>query len=149
MSHESIEQRLAKAVAELEATEAAVARAEGELAHAESTVRSADRAVEVTVSAQGDLRALTFLDDKYKTMPAGQLAASVLEAVQEARARMARHVMATFEPFTKANPEAPEITGFDVDWNKIFGPGVLEGPKGGRRRGAGRLRDEISEDPED
>jgi hypothetical protein len=82
-------------------------------------------------------------------MPAGQLAASVLEAVQEARARMARHVMATFEPFTKANPEAPEITGFDVDWNKIFGPGVLEGPKGGRRRGAGRLRDEISEDPED
>jgi hypothetical protein len=36
-----------------------------------------------------------------------------------------------------------------VDWNKIFGPGVLEGPKGGRRRGAGRLRDEISEDPED
>lgn len=112
-------------------------------------MRSADRAVEVTVSAQGDLRALTFLDDKYRTMPAGQLAASVLEAVQEARARMARHVMATFEPFTKANPEAPEITGFDVDWNKIFGPGVLEGPKGGRRRGAGRLRDEISEDPED
>ncbi|MEU9246433.1 YbaB/EbfC family nucleoid-associated protein [Streptomyces sp. NPDC048385] len=149
MNSESIEQRLAKAMAELEATEAAVARAESELAHAESTVRSADRAVEATVTAQGDLTALTFLDDKYRTMPAGQLAASVLEAVQEARARMARHVMATFEPFTKANPEAPEITGFDVDWNKIFGPGVLEGPKGGRRRGAGRLRDEINEDPED
>lgn len=149
MNSESIEQRLAKAMAELEATEAAVARAESELAHAEETVRSADRAVEVTVTAQGDLAALTFLDDKYRTMPAGQLAASVLEAVQEARARMARHVMSTFEPFTKANPEAPELSGFDVDWNKIFGAGVLDGPKSGRRHGAGRLRDEISEDPED
>jgi DNA-binding protein YbaB len=149
VNSESIEERLAKAVAELEATEAAVARAEGELAHAEATVRSADRAVEVTVSAQGDLTGLSFLDDKYRTMPAGQLAASVLEAVQEARARMARRVMSTFEPFTKANPQAPELSGFDVDWHKIFGAGVLDGPKGDRRRGAGRLRDEISEDPED
>jgi DNA-binding protein YbaB len=149
VNSESIEQRLAKAVAELEATEAAVARAEGELAHAEATVRSSDRAVEATVSAQGDLTALSFLDDKYRTMPAGQLAASVLEAVQEARARMARKVMATFEPFTKASTEAPELSGFDVDWNKIFGPGVLDGPKAGRRRGGARLRDEISEDPED
>ncbi|WP_405757707.1 YbaB/EbfC family nucleoid-associated protein [Streptomyces sp. NBC_01420] len=149
MNSESIEQRLAKAMAELEETEAAVARAESELAHAEATVRSADRSVEVTVSAQGDMTALTFLDDKYRTMPAGQLAASVLEAAQEARARMARRVMSTFEPFTHANAETPELTGFDVDWNKIFGPGVLEGPTGDRRRGSGRLRDEISEDPED
>ncbi|GAA3014568.1 YbaB/EbfC DNA-binding family protein [Streptomyces sp. KhCrAH-43] len=149
MNSESIEQRLARAMAELEETEAAVARAESELAHAEATVRSADRSVEVTVSAQGDMTALTFLDDKYRTMPAGQLAASVLEAAQEARARMARRVMSTFEPFTHANAEAPELTGFDVDWNKIFGPGVLEGPKADRRRGSGRLRDEISEDPED
>ncbi|MDQ0790856.1 DNA-binding protein YbaB [Streptomyces sp. B3I7] len=149
MDSESIEQRLAKAMAELEATEAAVAQAEGQLAHAEATVRSADRAVEVTVTAQGDLTSVTFLDGKYRTMPAGQLAASVLEAVQEARARMARKVMATFEPFTQPNPEASELSGFDVDWNKIFGPGVLEGPKGDRRRGSGRLRDEISEDPED
>ncbi|MCZ9345584.1 YbaB/EbfC family nucleoid-associated protein, partial [Streptomyces sp. TRM76130] len=133
MNSESIEQRLAKAMAELKATETAVARAESELAHAEETVRSADRAVEVTVSAQGDLTALTFLDDKYRTMPAGQLGASVLEAVQEARARMARHVMSTLEPFTQANPEAPELSGFDVDWNRIFGAGVLDGPKSGRR----------------
>ncbi|MBA5223554.1 YbaB/EbfC family nucleoid-associated protein [Streptomyces griseoaurantiacus] len=149
MDSESIEKRLAKAMAQLEATEAAVAEAEGQLAHAEATVRSSDRAVEVTVTAQGDLTSVTFLDGKYRNMPAGQLASSVLEAVQEARARMARKVMATFEPFTKPNPEAPEISGFDVDWNKIFGPGVLEGPRSDRRRGAGRLRDEISEDPED
>lgn len=150
MNSESIEQRLARAMAELQATEAAVARAEDELAHAESTVRSTDRSVEVTVSAQGDVTAVAFLDGKYRTMPAGQLGASVLEAVQEARARMARRVMATFEPFTRPHAEVPELTGFDVDWNKIFGAGVLEGPKGDRRRGSGRrLRDEISEDPED
>ncbi|MFF7334903.1 YbaB/EbfC family nucleoid-associated protein [Streptomyces sp. NPDC090306] len=149
MSSESIEQRLAKAMEQLEATEAAVARAEGELAHAEATVRSADRVVEVTVTAQGDLSAVRFLGDKYRTMPAGQLAASVLDAVQEARTLMARRVMSTFEPFTRSNDDVPELSGFDVDWNKIFGPGVLEGPKADRRRGSGRLRDEISEDPED
>jgi DNA-binding protein YbaB len=149
VSSESIERRLAKAMEQLEATEAAVARAEGELAHAECTVRSADRVVEVTVTAQGDLSEVKFLDDKYRTMPAGQLAASVLGAVQEARTRMARRVMSTFEPFTRPNEDVPELSGFDVDWNKIFGPGVLEGPKDDRRRGYGRLRDEISEDPED
>src|SRR4051794_8377132 len=92
---ESIEQRLAQAMAELEATEAAVARAEQELSSATCTVRSPDRAVEVTVSSQGDLTALKFLDGKYRTMAASQLAACVLEAAQEARALMARRVMAT------------------------------------------------------
>ncbi|WP_299531518.1 YbaB/EbfC family nucleoid-associated protein [uncultured Streptomyces sp.] len=144
---ESIEQRLAQAMAELAQTEAAVARAESELIDAHCSVRSQDRAVEVTVSAQGDLTELKFLDGKYRTMAASQLAVSVLEAVQEARAQMARRVMRTFEPFTAASPSVPELTGVDVDWNKVFGPGVLEGPSsGGARASSRRLRDEIGEE---
>lgn len=147
---ESIEQRLAQAMAELAATEAAVARAESELSGASCTVRSQDRSVEVTVTAQGDLQALKFLDGKYRTMAASQLAVSVLETVQEARAQMARRVMRTFEPFTAASSGVPELTGVDVDWNRIFGPGVLEGPRAEEGRpSARRLRDEISDDAED
>lgn len=147
---ETIEQRLARAIADLETTQTEVARAERELADASATVRSPDRAVQVTVSAQGDLTELKFLDDKYRTMSATQLAASVLEAAQEARAVMARRVMDTFEPFTRPSDAVPEMTGVNVDWQKIFGPGVLDGPRGGAgRSSSSRLRDEINEDMED
>ncbi|MEH0422064.1 YbaB/EbfC family nucleoid-associated protein [Streptomyces sp. B21-083] len=147
---ETIEQRLAQAMADLETTQTAVARAERELADATSTARSPDRAVEVTVSAQGDLTELKFLDGKYRTMSATQLAASVLEAAQEARAVMARRVMSTFEPFTRPSDAVPELAGVNVDWHKIFGPGVLDGPGAGEdRSSSSRLRDEINEDTED
>jgi DNA-binding protein YbaB len=108
---ETIEQRLARAMADLETTTAAVAEAEAELSHASCTIRSQDRSVEVTVSAQGDLTDVRFLEGKYRTMPAGQLAASVLEAAQEARAVMARRVMETFEPFTRPHESVPELPG--------------------------------------
>ncbi|WP_105975429.1 YbaB/EbfC family nucleoid-associated protein [Streptomyces geranii] len=147
---ETIEQRLAQAMADLESTQTAVARAERELADASATVRSPDRSVRVTVSAQGDLTELKFLDDKYRTMSATQLAASVLAAVQEARGVMARRVMDTFEPFTRPSDAVPEMTGVNVDWQKIFGPGVLDGPRAGDgRSSSSRLRDEINEDTED
>ncbi|MGH1554373.1 YbaB/EbfC family nucleoid-associated protein [Streptomyces sp. L7] len=135
MSSESIEQRLAKAMAELEATEAAVARAEGELAHAE----------------HGALRGPRRRGDRQRTgrparadLPGRQVPHDARRSARRERAGggaggpgpdgPARH--GHLEPFTKANPEAPEITGFDVDWNKIFGPGVLEAPR--PADGAGR-----------
>ncbi|MFE4816992.1 YbaB/EbfC family nucleoid-associated protein [Streptomyces sp. NPDC056704] len=151
MSGSPYEQRLAEAMAELDATRAAVARAEAELAEAAITVRSKDRSVEVTVGPQGELTGLRFLEDRYRTMAAGQLAASVLEAAAEARGLMARQVMDLFEPFTLPSTRVPELTGVDVDWARIFGPDVLEDGPG---RDAGRRRrddigDEITEDPEE
>jgi hypothetical protein len=44
----------------------------------------------------------------------------------------------------------PELTGVDVDWAKIFGPAVLEDPRGtAGRTNDHRLRDEIDEDAEE
>jgi hypothetical protein len=91
------------------------------------------------------------LEDRHRTMAAGQLAASVLEAAAEARGLMARQVMDVFEPFTRPSTRGPELTGVDVDWARIFGPDVLEDGPG---RDAGRRRhddigDEITEDPEE
>ena len=151
MSGSPYEQRLAEAMAELDATRAAVAHAEAELAEAAVTVRSKDRSVEATVGPQGELTGLRFLEDRYRTMAAGQLASSVLEAAAEARGLMARQVMDLFAPFTVPSERVPELTGVDVDWAKVFGPAVLEDRPG---RDAGRRRhddigDEITEDPEE
>ncbi|MFF4579871.1 YbaB/EbfC family nucleoid-associated protein [Streptomyces sp. NPDC001389] len=146
----SIEERLAQARAELEATQKAVARAEAELREASFTVRSRDRAVEATVGHQGELTALRFLEGKYRTMSAGELAASVLEAAERARTQMSRQVMETFQPFTQPSTAVPELTGMDLDWTAIFGPSVLEEPHpavGHPTRS--RLHDEIGEDMED
>jgi hypothetical protein len=146
----SIEGRLAEAMAELEATQAAVARTETELRDASFTVRSRDRAVEVTVGHQGELTALRFLEGKYRTMSAGELAASVLEAAERARAQMSRHVFEMFEPFTQPSGTVPELTGVDIDWGAIFGHSVQEGPQtAAGHHPRNRLRDEIGEDAED
>ncbi|WP_432164265.1 YbaB/EbfC family nucleoid-associated protein [Streptomyces tendae] len=147
----SISDRLAEAMAELEATEKAVAEAERQLRDASVTLRSKDRAVEVTVTAQGELTGVRFLDNKYRTMAASELAASVLGVIGRARTQMARRVMHTMEPLIEPSKKVPELTGVDIDWVKIFGPGVVEdedAPRTTRRRGSRKLRDEISEDPE-
>lgn len=146
----SIEERLAQAVAELEAIQEGVARAEAELRQASFTVRSRDRAVEVTVGHQGELTALRFLDGKYRTMAAGELAASVLEAAERARTQMSAHVMETLQPFTQPSGAVPELTGVDIDWAEIFGPGVPDVPQSTPgRHPRNRLRDEIGDGMEE
>ncbi|HEY5833944.1 YbaB/EbfC family nucleoid-associated protein [Streptomyces sp.] len=146
---EGMAERLAKARSDLEATREAVARAEQELKAASVTVASRDRSVEVTVGPQGELTQLKFLDGKYRTMGAAQLAATVLDAANQGRAQMAYRVMAAFEPLaTRDTADAPSRQTH-MDWEKIFGP-LLSAAAYGNGRGAAsdRLRDEIHEDPE-
>ncbi|MFI1401007.1 YbaB/EbfC family nucleoid-associated protein [Streptomyces sp. NPDC020681] len=144
---ESIEKRFADARKELEKAEAAVAKAEAELRASTVVLRSRDRAVEVTVGPQGELAGLRFLDDRYRTMHASQLAASVLEAAGEARAQMSRRVMETFQPLLAGSPAVPEIAGTQIDWENIFG-GIDLRPEA-KASGGDRLRDEINEGEED
>ncbi|MFD5430115.1 YbaB/EbfC family nucleoid-associated protein [Streptomyces sp. NPDC127084] len=147
---EPIEKRIAKAMAELESVQAAVAQAEERLAGASATVRSRDRAVEVTVGAGGELTGLKFLDNKYRAMNASQLAQSVMEAVGRGRAQMAREVMDTFGPLTAPSADLPELRGVDIDWDRIFGSALSgEAGSGHGRRAGNRLRDEIHEDGDD
>lgn len=147
---EPIEQRIAKAMAELESVKAAVARAEEQLADATATVRSRDRAVEVTVGPQGELAGLKFLDGKHLSMNATQLAASVMEAAGRGRAQMARQVMELFDPLTRPSAALPELRGVDVDWDRVFGSALRDEADGGRvYRPGDRLRDEITEDADD
>ncbi|MFD9377904.1 YbaB/EbfC family nucleoid-associated protein [Streptomyces sp. NPDC059999] len=147
---EPMEQRIAKAMAELESVQAAVARAEEQLAEAAATVRSRDRSVEVTVGSRGELTGVTFLDGKYRSMNPAQLSASVMEAAGRGRAQMARQVMDLFDPLTGPSAAVPELRGMTVDWERIYGSALLDEAEGEPvRRPGDRLRDEIHEDTDD
>ncbi|MGW3152447.1 YbaB/EbfC family nucleoid-associated protein [Streptomyces sp. NPDC001177] len=146
---ESIVERLTKARADLEATRAAVARAEQELKSTSMTVLSRDRSVEVTVGPRGELTQLRFLDGKYRTMGAPQLAAAVLDAAQQGREQMARKVMETFQPLTARYTGDSEFRGMSLDWEKVFGSLGTSAQPAERRSAGDRLRDEIHEDGDD
>ncbi|MFF4172336.1 YbaB/EbfC family nucleoid-associated protein [Streptomyces sp. NPDC001744] len=144
---EPLQERIAQARAELEATRAAVARVRADLGHASTTVRSSDRVVEVTVGAQGELTALKFPDNRHQAMTGPQLASSIMEAFQQGRARMARQVMDTFAPFMQPGPEGSVRRGLDLDWEHVFGSALNDGGRNTPGRpGRDRLRDEIDED---
>ncbi len=144
-----MDDRVAKAMAHLKATEEAVAKAQGELNAASVTARSADRSVRVAVGAKGELTSLEFLDGKYRNMAAAQLSASVLEAANAARAEMARRVVDTLGPLTRMTSRglAPERMG--VDWGSIFGSLLEETSVEKKPTAMSRLRDEIHEDDEE
>ncbi|WFB88502.1 MULTISPECIES: YbaB/EbfC family nucleoid-associated protein [Streptomyces] len=106
---------LAEADTELTAQWQKIQEAHKELTTMSSTLRSADRSVEVTVGAQGDLTGIRFLGEKHRTLTAGQLAASVLEAVTGARAqvmaRMEERLASVTSPGTI--PTWDQIQSFD------------------------------------
>lgn len=144
---ERLEKRLAQANAELESVQAAVAEAERRMGAFSSTVVSKDGSVEVTVGTQGELTGLKFLDGKYRSMSASQLADAVLDTVQEARSHFARAVRDLFEPLTRPSVTLPELPGMEIDWDRLVGPAAEVLPEGPRTRTANdRLRDEIDED---
>ncbi|MFE7810859.1 YbaB/EbfC family nucleoid-associated protein [Streptomyces sp. NPDC057433] len=147
---QSMEDRVAQAMAHLKAAEEAAASARAELDAASVTARSADRSVRVSVGAKGELTSLEFLDGKYRTMAAPQLSAAVLEAANAARAEMARRVVETLDPLTRMTSRgaAPERMG--VDWESVFGSLLSEtSVTKGRPTAMSRLRDEIVEDEEE
>ncbi|WP_228924197.1 YbaB/EbfC family nucleoid-associated protein [Streptomyces sp. DH7] len=149
---EPLEKRLETAMAELQQAQEAIARTERELRQASFARVSSDRAVRCTVGPQGELTSLEFLEDKYRDMSPQALAASVMEAASEARVAMNRHVMKAMMPFTDPSSAIPELPGFEVDWERIFGPEVLREDDEERSRPDGdkpAWRDALDEDGED
>jgi DNA-binding protein YbaB len=131
---EPMEKRLEKAMAELQAAQEAVARTERELREASFAALSSDRAVRATAGPQGELIGIDFLENKYRDMSPQELAASVLEAAGAARLKMNRHVMQAMAPFTEPSSNVPELRGFEMDWERIFGPEVLQDDDGDASR---------------
>ncbi|WP_069744222.1 YbaB/EbfC family nucleoid-associated protein [Streptomyces sp. EN23] len=149
---EPLEKRLEKAMAELQAAQEAVARTERELRSASFSVLSSDRAVRATAGPQGELTGIEFLENKYRDMSPQELAASVLEAASAARLKMNRHVMKAMAPFTEPSSNVPELKGFELDWERVFGPEVLREDGETASRGgpaAPAWRDALGDEGED
>ncbi|MFD7707153.1 YbaB/EbfC family nucleoid-associated protein [Streptomyces sp. NPDC059785] len=149
---EPMEKRLEKAMAELHQAQEALARTERELRQASFAVLSSDRAVRATVGPQGELSGIEFLENKYRDMSPQELAASVLEAANAARVKMNRHVMKAMMPFTEPSSNVPELKGFELDWERVFGPEVLRDDDEDTERtgqAAPGWRDALGDDGED
>lgn len=145
---EPLEKRLENAMAELRQAQEAIASTERELRQMSFAVLSSDRAVRATVGPQGELSGIEFLENKYREMSPQELAASVLEASSAARLKMNRHVMAVMAPFTEPSSGVPELKGFELDWEQVFGPDVLSDDT--LSEGAAPVwRDALDEDGED
>ncbi|MFJ9122698.1 MULTISPECIES: YbaB/EbfC family nucleoid-associated protein [unclassified Streptomyces] len=150
---EPLEKRLEKAMVELQEAQEAIARTERELRQASFSVLSSDRAVRATVGPQGELTGIEFLENKHRDMSPQELAASVLEASSAARTKMNRHVMKAMAPFAEPSSNVPELKGFELDWERIFGPEVLRDDDEDTARDDTRAtpawRDALGEDGED
>ncbi|MFJ8929744.1 YbaB/EbfC family nucleoid-associated protein [Streptomyces sp. NPDC102364] len=150
---EPLEKRLEQAMVELQEAQEAIARTERELRQASFSVLSSDRAVRATVGPQGELTGIEFLENKHRDMSAQELAASVLEASSAARTKMNRHVMKAMAPFAEPSSNVPELKGFELDWERIFGPEVLRDDDEDTARDDTRAtpawRDALGEDGED
>ncbi|MFG3237359.1 YbaB/EbfC family nucleoid-associated protein [Streptomyces antibioticus] len=146
---EPVEERLAKAMEALETTRAAVADAEERLRSASVTLMSKDRSLEITVGARGELTAMKFHDGKYRAMAPTQLAAVIMQTLGEARSRMARQVLETYQPISEGVPRLTGVPGVEIDWDGLFGSLVSEGEAKSGKSSGRSLRDEIVEDQED
>ncbi|MFG2887384.1 YbaB/EbfC family nucleoid-associated protein [Streptomyces sp. NPDC048297] len=159
-----LEERLAMAIADLEASERAAAQAQERILQVSVSATSRDGAVKVTVSGTGEVTGVSFLANRYRQMAAPQLAASLMEAMGQARAKASRDVAEVVKPLTQtvnqlqndmnvAAPDTPSIPGSEADWGaligRFLGPAAPPEPErggtnGGRRKGRGKaLYDEV------
>ncbi|GAA4174708.1 hypothetical protein GCM10022251_74520 [Phytohabitans flavus] len=88
---------LEKAFAELERQREALTEMQQELAGAETTVTSKNRAVAVTINSQGRITEIKFPSGAYRSMAAPELGALLVDTIQLARDEMMQATAARFE----------------------------------------------------
>jgi hypothetical protein len=112
-------------------------KARQELSELSATVRSKDRAVEVTVGPQGEPTALRFLNNRHQGMSGQALATSVLEVMAAARQEIAAQVAARFEAFggTGIGVAGSNLEDLDLDrlLEPLSGEGLLPWTQAGDR----------------
>ncbi|MFJ9244871.1 YbaB/EbfC family nucleoid-associated protein [Streptomyces sp. NPDC101776] len=146
---EQLERRLARARAELAATEQDVARAEADMGDLSSPTVSKDGSVEVTVGPRGELSDLRFLGAKFREMSSAELGAAIIEAVEAGREQARHEAARRFRPLDTPGPQVPELAALDIDWARFVGPSAHARNSSTRPAARTRLHDEIADDEED
>ncbi|RKE22127.1 YbaB/EbfC family nucleoid-associated protein [Streptomyces sp. TLI_171] len=145
------DRRLGEAEAELARATAATAEVRTRLDTTAARAVSKDRAVEVGMSADGQLTDIRFPDNRFQRMAGPQLAASVLEATRLARARVLRQVVDVVSPLTALTPSLDGLPGGTGGLEALFADlfAELESEGAARPAADAHLRDEIEDDAED
>ncbi|MFM9498992.1 YbaB/EbfC family nucleoid-associated protein [Streptomyces galilaeus] len=124
---ESLRQQLEQAMSEFTRQRESLVKAKQELSELSVTMRSKDRAVEVTVGPQGEPTALRFLNSKHQTMSGQALATSVLEVMAAARQEIAAQVEARFEAFSGVGLGLAGSGLEELDLDRLLEPLSAEG----------------------
>ncbi|MFI2710481.1 YbaB/EbfC family nucleoid-associated protein [Micromonospora sp. NPDC018662] len=90
--HDEIE----RAYTELEQSQQAIAQVQHDMAGRTTTVRSKNRALSVVVDAQGEVVEIKFHSRGYRSMPAPELSALLVETIAEARRQAIAEVASMF-----------------------------------------------------
>lgn len=124
---DSLQHQLQQAMAEFTKQREALVQARDELSSVSVTVRSKDRAVEVTVGAQGEPTGLRFLNNKHQSMSGQELASSVLEAMTLARVELADRVRSGFDAIAEGGLGIAGSGLENLDLERLLGPLHAEG----------------------
>jgi len=155
MNDNSMEERLAAALAEFEETRAKLGEAAAAAARLSATVMAKDRSVEATVGAQGELTNLRFPTSRYRTMAPAELANALMSTIGAARAQVTSQLVDLYQPFGPIPGMNPEAAGgfAELDWGDLFAPLREEGmpvpPLRPPTRSSGALLDELVDDEEE
>lgn len=118
-----LQNRLEQAMAEFEEHKAKVAGFEAQMAEASTTVRSKNRALSVTVNAQGEPTEVKFLSGAYRTMAPAELGTLIVEQVRAAQNEARRKAASLFaELLPGGMPVLDMLTGpvdFDAAMREI------------------------------
>ncbi|MFF9488140.1 YbaB/EbfC family nucleoid-associated protein [Streptomyces sp. NPDC014676] len=134
---DSVEQELQEALSEFARHRDALMRAQQDVAALSVTVRSKDRAVEVTVGAGGELNALRFLNDKHKEMSGQKLAAAVMETITAARTEVVARATEHLDSVAGVGSGLAMSGLEDLDLDAMLKSLGVEMPTDGANRGGG------------
>ncbi|MEV4759505.1 YbaB/EbfC family nucleoid-associated protein [Micromonospora sp. NPDC049559] len=118
-----LENRIEQAMAEFERHKASVADFEARVADSRTTVTTKNRALSVTVNAQGELVEVKFPTGAYRTMAPAELAGLLVDAVRDAQLQARQQAAQLLQALLPAGvPVLDMLTGpvdFDATMDEI------------------------------
>lgn len=100
MTGSPLSEQLTQVFDELRQHRDRIAKVQQELSKATVSVTARDRSLSVEVGSQGELRDVRFHSEDYRTMPAAELSALLVQLCNDARRQMAEKVTASYAPLT-------------------------------------------------
>ncbi len=116
----SLEQQIEESIAELRATRLAVDEARRLAAEARVTEKSKNRMISVTVGSRGDLQALNFHGETYRSLAPAELAKLIVDTVDRARTKCQQNAMKSIEALMPDNVRGLGSGGRELNFDDMI-----------------------------